>query len=173
MTLKRDQNFYDQVAKAARRLPRRTRQGRPAVANLSEEGRAMGLASMRSAPRCSASKRDGEPCKNPRVNGGTKCRMHGGLRQVPEHPSNLRAFADGSLYDRLERRRKVLHGKALWDDMTWKEKRETQAAVPRWCFDHPQAFYFAIIAMEEANRFGRPSIWHDFLKEAKSEFARV
>lgn len=56
------------------------------------------LAALRAAPRCSKLNRQGRPCGMPALVGATRCRMHGGLRQVPDHPGNLERLANGTLH---------------------------------------------------------------------------
>ncbi len=35
---------------------------------------------LRLTPRCGARRRDGQPCRKPRMRGSTRCRLHGGAK---------------------------------------------------------------------------------------------
>ena len=62
------------------------------------------------APRCGARTRAGSPCLSPKVNGKTRCRMHGGARGsgAPRGEANgrynHRNFTCESIQDRAETR---------------------------------------------------------------------
>jgi hypothetical protein len=47
---------------------------------------------VRQARRCSAHRRDGEPCRNWAIRGGTVCRMHGGAAKQVRHQARVRAI---------------------------------------------------------------------------------
>lgn len=95
--------FLAQVAQAAEKVQRRRRRMRAvaetsldALAEARETDSMRGVRAARQAPRCGKIKRsDGQPCRAPRVRGATRCRWHGGLRQVPAHPGNVRRLLGG------------------------------------------------------------------------------
>lgn len=47
--------------------------------------------------RCTFIHKSGERCKLWMVRGATRCHVHGGLRQVPEHPAVIRHYRRGTL----------------------------------------------------------------------------
>jgi glucans biosynthesis protein len=52
------------------------------------------LINMRSAPRCGARNRAGQPCQCPAIRGRTRCRIHGGLS-----PGAPKGEANGNFKD--------------------------------------------------------------------------
>ena len=46
----------------------------------------------------------GRRCRKYAVRGATRCEKHGGLREVPEHPANGRAWKRGEIGDEIARR---------------------------------------------------------------------
>lgn len=54
------------------------------------------LAIINSSPRCIAiANHSGKQCKQPALRGATRCRFHGGVLQVPEHPVSIRRILTG------------------------------------------------------------------------------
>lgn len=47
--------------------------------------------------KCAGLRSDGKPCNAPALKGATHCQSHGGRRQAPAHPGNLKRLADGRL----------------------------------------------------------------------------
>jgi hypothetical protein len=92
------------------------------LANLRERHTAEALAAARLARPCSCRSKAGRPCRNPAVTGSDKCWQHGGLLEVPQHPSN----APGGAGDRATARREAeRHAREQWKDFP----REIQAQV--------------------------------------------
>jgi glucans biosynthesis protein len=104
------QCFLAAVAEAARRaIKKRGTRGlniSPAslraldVARSSDRTR--GVRAARRAPRCDKIRTNGLPCRAPALRGATRCRWHGGLRQVVNHPGNIRRWLSGK-YARQDR----------------------------------------------------------------------
>ena len=95
--------FMEKVAQAAVRFQKHRRRMR-AVSEVSldalAEARAAdptrGIRAARRVARCGKLRTNGKPCQAPRVRGATRCRWHGGLRQVPYHPGNVRRLLGGT-----------------------------------------------------------------------------
>ncbi len=94
-------DFLAEVAKVADRAQRRRTRAvaetsLDALAESREADPMRGVRAARQVLRCGKIKRsDGQPCRAPRLRGATRCRWHGGLRQVPEHPGNIRRLLHG------------------------------------------------------------------------------
>lgn len=97
-------DFLSEVAKAAGKAQRRRRRMRTihensldALTAARAEDPARGVRAARQVPRCGKIKKsDGRPCRAPRIRGASKCRWHGGLREVPNHPGNVRRYLGGA-----------------------------------------------------------------------------
>jgi hypothetical protein len=95
--------FLAKVTKAADRARKRRRRMRTvaetsldALADARDADPMRGVRAARQAPRCGKLRRNGQPCRAPRLRGATRCRWHGGLRQVPDHPGNVRRLLSGT-----------------------------------------------------------------------------
>jgi len=86
---------WDEYVERATKAARQTRKGGKTVANLI--GNQVTL--VWPCPDCLRCQfvgvRLGRRCKQYAVRGATRCRMHGGLREVPDHPANGRALLRG------------------------------------------------------------------------------
>ena len=101
--------FLAEVEKAAERTRKRRR--RPlimaetsldALAGARAADPMRGVRAARLVPRCGKIKTtDRRPCQSPFVRGGTRCWRHGGLRQSPGHPGNVKRLLGGT-YARQE-----------------------------------------------------------------------
>jgi hypothetical protein len=96
-------DFLAEVAKAAEKVQRRRRRMRviaetslDALAEARGADPMRGVRAARQVPRCGKLRSNGRPCQAPRLRGATRCRWHGGLRQVPEHPGNIRRLLSGA-----------------------------------------------------------------------------
>ncbi len=85
--------FMAEVAKAAERFQKRRRRMRAvsevsldALAEAREADPMRGVRAARRVARCGKLRTNGKPCQAPRVRGATRCRWHGGLRQVHTTP---------------------------------------------------------------------------------------
>ncbi len=94
--------FLAEVAGAAEKAQRRRRRMRAvsevsldALAEAREADPMRGIRAARRVARCGKLRTNGKPCRAPRVRGATRCRWHGGLRQVPHHPGNVRRLMGG------------------------------------------------------------------------------
>ena len=123
-------HFLEHVAKAARDATPVRPRGCPTPENLTTSGRALGLAAARRAPRCQATRRDGQPCRAPALRGATRCIKHGGRVEVPEHPHNIRRFLSGGMHKAIRRNDDFRDGKAAWERMLAGAQRELVAVLP-------------------------------------------
>ncbi len=94
--------FMVEVSKAADRFQRRRRRMRvmseaslEALAEARQKDPLRGVRAARRVARCGKRRTNGRLCQAPRVRGATRCRWHGGLRQVPDHPGNVRRLLGG------------------------------------------------------------------------------
>lgn len=150
MATKRQKNFMDQVAKAARtaRIPRR--RGKPVISNLTEEGRLEGLVAARSAPRCQATRRNGQRCRAPAMRGATKCLKHGGRVQVPEHPYNIRRFLNGNIRQSNGQNENARNGKSIWEAMSYRQRQAFVTGLPTHITDNEHTLFEAVFLFREA-----------------------
>ena len=95
--------FMEEVAKAAVLFQKRRRRPRvmaetslDALAEARAADPTRGVRAARLVPRCGKQRTNGKPCQAPCVRGATRCRWHGGLRQVPAHPGNVRRLLGGT-----------------------------------------------------------------------------
>lgn len=55
------------------------------------------------APQCEATANStGQRCKCRVIRGASRCFLHGGLSEVPAHPSNIAAYRDGRIQAKLD-----------------------------------------------------------------------
>ncbi len=91
--------FAEAVEAAAKARPKR--KGRPEAGPMLAEYR-VPWQRIHEAPGCQVVKRDGSACRNRAVRGSSRCRVHGGRLDVPDHPANAkraqlyRTRADGA-----------------------------------------------------------------------------
>ena len=95
--------FMEEVAKASVLFQKRRRRPRvmvetslDALAEAREADPLRGVRAARRAARCRKRRTNGKLCQAPCVRGATRCRWHGGLRQVPDHPGNVRRLLGGT-----------------------------------------------------------------------------
>lgn len=82
-----------------------------------------GIKVARQVPRCGKVKRsDGQPCRAPRVRGATRCRWHGGLREVPNHPGNVRRLLGGTYAAQAGYRLRIKAMGEHWRQLTLQEQ---------------------------------------------------
>ena len=98
MPTSRQLKFTARVAQAACEARIALPRGKPTPENLTASGRAKGLAAMRLAPKCQASRRDGQPCRAAALRGASRCVKHGGRVEVPDHPHNIKRFLSGEMH---------------------------------------------------------------------------
>lgn len=131
MSKSRKQQFLVAVAEAAHARPKVQTSRDGCAENLTEAGRAAGIASMHSAPRCQSKRRDGAQCRAPALRGASKCVKHGGRVQVPSHPANIRRYLNGELDHYLLDASSGSPESSAWDAMTVSERRELAALLPK------------------------------------------
>ncbi len=92
-----------------------------------------GVRAARLALRCGKIKTtDQRPCKSPRVRGGKRCWRHGGLKQNPSHPGNIRRLLNGIFAAQTAYRIELKTQGEFWDLLTVEEKRDVQSHfIPR------------------------------------------
>ena len=87
-----------------------------------------GVRAARLAPRCNKVKRsDGRPCRSPCLRGATRCERHGGLRQVPNHPGNIRRLLGGVFAAQAAYRLELKTLGEYWNLLTTEEKQDVQS----------------------------------------------
>ncbi len=87
-----------------------------------------GVCAARLVPRCGKIKTtDRRPCKSPCVRGGTRCWRHGGLRQVPNHPGNVKRLLGGFFAAQAAYRIELKTLGEYWNRLTTEEKRDVQS----------------------------------------------
>ena len=126
--------FLAEVAKAEKRARKRRRPrvmaetSLDALAAAREADPTRGVRAARLVPRCNKIKRsDGRLCKSPCVRGGTRCWRHGGLRQVPDHPGNVRRLLGGVYARQTAYRLELKTLGEYWDLLTTEEQRDVQS----------------------------------------------
>ena len=139
MPTKRQLQFLDKVAEAAREAP--LPRGRPTPANLTEDGRKKGLQAL----RCRSNTKSSSRCKNPAMRGATRCIKHGGRVEVPNHPHNVRRFMTGKIRAYYEEQDRYLEGKAAWETMSWQQQTELLEALPNIAKQETQTLYAAAL----------------------------
>ena len=91
-----------------------------------------GVRAARLAPRCNKVKRsDGRPCRSPCLRGATRCERHGGLRQVPNHPGNIRRLLGGIFAAQAAYRLEFKTMGEFWNRLTFEEQRDVQSRFIR------------------------------------------
>ena len=129
------EEFLAAVEKAEKRARKRRRRPRvmaetslDALAAAREADPMRGVRAARQAPRCGKVKRtDRRPCKSPCVRGGTRCWRHGGLRQVPDHPGNIRRLLGGVFAAQAAYRIELKTLGKNWNRLTVEEQRDVQS----------------------------------------------
>lgn len=93
------QAFIKAVEKKAKERARRKSVPKPDASNL-RPGRS---ALWEKAPRCQATARykGGAPCRNAAISGASRCRVHGGLLEVPSHKANTTGLEPGGYLTKL------------------------------------------------------------------------
>ena len=143
MGRKRQREFLDAVAEAARNTPPPVRRGKPFPANLTQEGREKGLEAMQASPRCIAARRDGMPCKAAALRGATRCIKHGGRVEVPAHPHNVKRFFAGVLDREAAERDAIQTDQDYWDSLPSSTQREIASLVSLYTLRRPAKLYQA------------------------------
>ena len=112
-----------------RRRPRIMAEGSlTALAGAREADPMRGVHAARLVPRCGKVKTtDRRPCKSPCVRGGTRCWRHGGLKQNPSHPGNIRRLLNGIFAAQAAYRIELKTQGEYWDRLTTEEKRDVQS----------------------------------------------
>ncbi|MGM9402553.1 hypothetical protein ACS0VU_09325 [Aliiroseovarius sp. KMU-71] len=141
MPINRQLDFTDQVAQAARETRPVRPRGKPTPENLTATGRAHGLAKMHSAPRCQASRKDGQPCRAAALRGASRCIKHGGRIEVPNHPHNIKRFLSGGMHKAMQRHDDFHDAKAAWGRLTWKEQSKLLEGIPEEMADNKLVRY--------------------------------
>jgi len=126
--------FLAEVEKAAERTRKRRRRPRimaetslDALAGARAADPMRGVRAARLVPRCGKIKTtDRRPCKSPCVRGGTRCWRHGGLRQVPGHPGNIRRHVGGVFAAQAAYRLELKTLGEYWRRLTVEEQRDVQ-----------------------------------------------
>lgn len=132
----RSELFREAVAQAARKggrhRPKLPSDGSlEALAAAREADPMRGVREARQAARCGATcKRTGRPCRQPAVRGATRCRMHGGLREAPEHPANLRRYWNGRLDRGLAMAAARKRWREAWAALTIEQRMTVAAVLP-------------------------------------------
>jgi len=168
MSRKRRQQFIEAVAEAARNIPPPKRRGRPVPANLTTEGRTMGLAAMHASTRCKATRKNGLPCKAAALRGATRCVKHGGRVEVPAHPHNIRRFFLGVLIRETAERDGQSGDREFWDALPPSAQREVAGLVSKHTLRRPAKLYLAARVWAEVRDKGYPAQERFF-----DEFARA
>ena len=126
--------FLAEVAKAEKRARKRRRPRVMAETSLDALAAARaadpmrGVRAARLAPRCNKVKRsDGRPCRSPCLRGATRCERHGGLRQVPNHPGNIRRLLGGVFAAQAAYRLELKTLGEYWNLLTTEEKQDVQS----------------------------------------------
>jgi len=109
---------------------RRPTGGRPMPGNVTEDGRKLGLLAAHAAPRCQATRRNGQPCGAAALRGARRCSAHGGRVDVPGHRHNLRRWLNGDIERSMSRRDEVVEGRALWSAMSFRERQAFVGSLP-------------------------------------------
>jgi len=112
-----------------RRRPRIMAEGSlTALAGAREADPMRGVHAARLVPRCGKVKTtDRRPCKSPCVRGGTRCWRHGGLKQNPSHPGNIRRLLNGIFAAQAAYRIELKTQGEFWDLLTVEEKQDIQS----------------------------------------------
>ncbi len=167
--------FLAEVAKAAELFQKRRRRMRTvaetsldALAEAREADPMRGVRAARQVARCGKVKRsDGMPCRAPRVRGTTRCRWHGGLRQVPHHPANVRRLLSG-VYARQEsyKMRLKTMGK-FWRRLNFDEQQYLRKFLTRdeWSDMHLVDFAARCLIDARENAWA----WQTFLQHRRRE----
>ncbi len=122
------------------------------------------------ADRCQFIGRRGNECRNRAMRGATRCRLHGGLRQVPHHPATVAAYRAGRVHEAHSA--KATHGSKsrpikgegaqppLVSAAAAKQQvRDTLEPLGMYhCGPHARAGRHAL-------RYGNPSDWQAWLAE--------
>lgn len=154
--------FLAAVAEAARQSEPRPR-NRLNIENLTSVGRAKGLSAMHDAPRCSKTTKSGKTCKNPAMRGAKRCRIHGGRVEVPNHPSNIRAFISGEMHRKIAKQMEYIDGKAIWDSLSSAERRGLVQVLPDQHKNDVYLRHLAARAHKDSKIYGYLP-WGRFLK---------
>lgn len=154
MGRKRQREFLDAVAMAARNTPPPMRRGKPIPANLTQEGRERGLEAMQASPRCRAARRDGMPCKAAALRGATRCIKHGGRVEVPAHPHNVKRFFAGALDREAAEREAIQTDQEYWDSLPSSMQREIASLVSLYTLRRPAKLYQAARVWSEVRDRG-------------------
>ena len=130
--------FLSAVEKAEKKARKRRRPRVMAEASLDALAAARaadpmrGVHAARQAPRCGKVKRsDGRPCRSPCLRGATRCERHGGLRQVPNHPGNIRRLLGGIFAAQAAYRLEFKTMGEFWNLLTVEEQRDVQSRFIR------------------------------------------
>ena len=129
--------FMVEVSKAADLYQKRRRRMRvmseaslDALAEARQKDPLRGVRAARLVPRCGKVKStDRRPCKSPCVRGGTRCWRHGGLRQNPSHPANIRRHLDGTFAHQTYYRLELKTLGEYWFKLSVDEKRYLQGLL--------------------------------------------
>ena len=126
--------FLAAVEKAEKRARKRRRPrvmaetSLDALAGAREADPLRGVRAARLVPRCGKIKTtDRRPCKSPCVRGGTRCWRHGGLRQAPSHPGNIRRLQGGIFAAQAAYRIELKMQGEFWNLLTVEEQRDVQS----------------------------------------------
>ena len=168
MSTKRQERFLAQVAEAARKQRPKSR-GRPNPQNLTEEGRQRGLAAIAAAPRCKATRRNGQPCRAAALRGATKCLKHGGRVQVPDHPHNIRRYFEGRITVKSP---SVQTDQQFWDSLSRADRAEVLEVVPEHVIKSSHRLYAAAREWMQIRDKGYPALRRFRLKYSRPVRAR-
>lgn len=143
MGKKKQEIFILAVAEAARCVVPVLARGRPTPANLTVSGRLKGLEAMHAAPRCTAIRIDAKPCTAVAMRGAKRCLKHGGRIEVPDHPHNVRRFMSGKMGKPGRQMVDSHSNKALWEAMTYPQRREVLSLVSEKTIRDADRLYLA------------------------------
>ncbi len=126
--------FLAAVEKAEKRARKRRRPRVMAEASINalagarEADPMRGVHAARLVSRCGKVKStDQRPCKSPCVRGGTRCWRHGGLKQNPSHPGNIRRLLNGIFAAQAAYRIELKTQGEYWNRLTTEEQRDVQS----------------------------------------------
>jgi hypothetical protein len=107
---------------------------------IARESAKTNLAKFRTAPRCGAKRRDGEPCCKPVVKGRSRCRLHGGVTprglqyHVVQWPVCSTPAGEAKFNRKLRARNRYAEKRAARLAAMTDAERERYLA---WCRTHP------------------------------------
>jgi hypothetical protein len=164
--------FLAEVAKAAAKAQRRRRRMRTideasldALAEARKSDPMRGIRVARQVPRCGKVRTNGQPCQAPRLRNATRCRWHGGLRQVPSHPGNVRRLLSGTYAAQEGYKMKIKATGEFWRQLDFDGRSYLREILTSEEWSDMHLVDFAARCLIEARE--TPWAWQNFMQHLR------